>query len=125
MTIKLNCSHVDTCLSDYWSGHHLPHVQIAVHKRMTINQVRDAIRDEIRQGAIAGTGDDARLLSADIVRPDEEKRADALTRAAYAAINRDVKMRKPGKRYPFIDLEDTGDDCDGESIYAFFVFSEA
>lgn len=24
--IKLECSHVDTCLPDYWSGHHLPHV---------------------------------------------------------------------------------------------------
>lgn len=33
---KLECCHADTCLPDYWSGHHLPHVQIAVWRGMTL-----------------------------------------------------------------------------------------
>ena len=75
MAAKLECAHVDTCLPDYWSGHHLPHVQIAVWRGMTMRQVKQAIRDELRQGAVMGSTDYARLLSADMVAPGEEKRA--------------------------------------------------
>lgn len=124
--IKLNCQHGDTCLPDYWGGHHLPHIGVPVHRGMTIGELRKALRDELRQGAVMGSTDDARLLSADLVRPEEEKRADALTRAAYAAINRDVRMKKPGARYPFRDLDPSTDDDDGyDSVYAYFVFTEA
>jgi hypothetical protein len=122
MSLKLNCLHADTCLPDYWAGHHLPHVQVPVDNKMTIGQLRGAIRAELRQGAVAGSTDDARLLSADMVRPDEVKRADALTRAAYAAVNRDVKMHKSGARFPFKDLPGTEDD--DSSVYAYFVFKE-
>ena len=121
MATKLECAHVDTCLSDYWSGHHLPHVQIAVWRGMSMRQVKQAIRDELRQGAVAGSTGDARLLSADMVAPEEEKRADQLTRAAYAAVNR-LKPAKKGARRLFTDLEETPDEFDGESVYAFFVF---
>ena len=121
MAAKLECVHADTCLADYWSGHHLPHVQIAVWHGMTMRQVKQAIRDELRQGAVAGSSDAARLLSADMVAPEEEKRADQLTRAAYAAINR-LKPAKKGARRLFTGLEKTPDEFDGESIYAFFVF---
>jgi len=120
--VKLECVHADTCLSDYWGGHHLPHVSVPVWRGMTIGQLRDALRSELRQGAVCGSTDDARLLSADMVKPDEEKRADALTRAAYAAINRDVKMRKPGARHPFRDLDEESDE--DASMYAFFVFRD-
>lgn len=123
MKIKLNCQHAGTCLADYWSGHHLPHVQIPVYRGMTPKAVRDALRDELQQGAVMGSDDDARLLSADCVRPGEEKRADALTRAAYAAINRDVKPRVKGTRRLFLGLEPADSD-DGE-VYAFFVFADA
>ena len=121
MATKLECAHADTCLPDYWSGHHLPHVQIAVWRGMTMRQVKQAIRDELRQGAVAGSTDAARLLSADMVAPGEEKRADQVTRAAYAAINR-LKPAKKGARRLFTDLEKTPDEFDGESVCAFFVF---
>jgi hypothetical protein len=121
MATKLECAHADTCLPDYWSGHHLPHVQIAVWRGMTMRQVKQAIRDELRQGAVAGSTDAARLLSADMVAPEEEKRADQVTRAAYAAINR-LKPAKKGARRLFTDLEETPDEFDGESVYAFFIF---
>ena len=62
----------------------------------------------------------ARLLSADMVAPEDEKLADAVTRAAYAAIERDVKAAKKGARKLFTDLEPESED--GDSVYAFFVF---
>jgi hypothetical protein len=99
----------------------LPHVQIVAYNGMSFAAVRDAIRDELRQGAVMGSDDIARMLAADLVWPDEEKRADAVTRAAYAAINRDVKPAKKGARNAFPDLEKTDSD---DSVYAYFVFSE-
>jgi hypothetical protein len=121
--IKFECCHADTCLSDYWSGHHLPHVQIPVYRDMTLKDVKSAIKDELRQGAIMGNTDNARLLSADMVRPDEEKQADRVTRAAYAAVNR-MQLVNPRKRKLFMDLEESTDDDCSDSVYAFFVFVE-
>lgn len=111
-------AHADTCMPDCWSGHHRPHVQIPVHAGMTIGQIRDSIRDEIRQGAVMGSDDDARMLSADLVQPHEEARADAVTRAAYAAVNR-IKAAKRGQRKFFDDIDDCGED--GDTVYAYFV----
>ena len=115
--------HADTCLSGYWSGHHLPHVQIAVWRGMTLKQIKEAIRRELREGAVAGSCDAARLLSADMVRPCEEKQADALTRAAYAAVNK-IKPAVKGQRRFFTDLEDSDDSDDGETVWAFFVLRD-
>jgi len=112
-------AHVDTCLPDYWSGHHLAHVQIPVHPGMSMPEIKAAIRDELRAGCVMGSTDDARLLSADMVKPDEEKQADAITRAAYAAVSK-MKPAKKGQRIFFTELEES--DEDGESVYAFFVF---
>jgi hypothetical protein len=118
-TPPLECCHVDTCLPDYWGGHHLPHVQIAVWPGMTMAQIKQAIRSELSQGAVMGSTDDARLLSADMVAPEEERRADMLTRRAYAAVSRMTPARKNQRRF-FTDLEQTEDD--DSTVYAFFVF---
>jgi len=112
-------AHVDTCLPDYWSGHHLAHVQIPVRPRMSMGEIKSAIRQELCMGSVMGSSEDARLLSADIVKPDEEKQADAITRAAYAAVSK-MKPAKKGQRIFFTELEES--DEDGESVYAFFVF---
>lgn len=116
--MKMNCIHADTCISDYWSGHHLPHVQIPVTRRkMSLAEIRRMIRSEIAQGAVMGSDDEARILSH--CHMDDTKRADTVRRAAYAAINRDIRGAKPGQRY--IDTGVTEfDDCD--SVYMFFVF---
>lgn len=119
--MKLLCQHVDTCLPDYWSGHHLPHVMIPVYSTMTFAEIRQAIKSELSQGAIMGSDDNARLLSADFVLPCDERQADIVTRAAYAAVNRDIKPAKKGARYPFKDIE-SGEDM--ETVYAYFVFIE-
>ena len=122
--IKFECCHADTCLPDYWSGHHLPHVQIPVYRGMTLKDVKSALRSELSQGAVMGSTDNARMLSADMVREDEVKQADRVTRAAYAAVNR-MRLADKRKRKLFMDLEESTDDDDddcGESVYAFFVF---
>ena len=122
--MKLEFAHADTCLPDYWSGHHLPHVQVPVWHGMKLSELKQAIRDELRQGAVMGSTDDARMLSADVIQPGEEKRADQLTRAAYAAINR-IRPAKKGARTLFSDLEPYTEDDQGETVYAFFVLVEA
>jgi hypothetical protein len=119
--IKFECCHADTCLSDYWSGHHWPHVQIPVYRGMTLKDVKSAIKDELRQGAVMGSSDNARMLYADMVREDEVKQAHRVIRAAYAAVNR-MQLVNPRKRKLFMDLEESADNGGGESVYAFFVF---
>ena len=118
--MKLDCVHVDTCLPDYWSGHHLPHVQIAVWPGMTLAEIKRSIRSELSQGAVAGSSENARLLSADRVDPGEEKQAGRVTRAAYAAVNR-IKPAKKGQRRFFTDIEET-EEYGADTVYAFFVF---
>lgn len=117
--MKMTCAHADTCLPDYWSGHHLPHVQIPVTRRkMSLAEIRRAIRSELAQGAVMGNSDEARLLSYDYVA--DEKRADALTRAAYAAVNRDVVGVRKGQRFADTGVTEFGEY--DESVYMFFVF---
>lgn len=115
--MKVSIVHADTCLSDYWPGHPMPHIQIPAY-RQSFASVRRALESEVRQGSIMGSDDNARLLSADMVRPDEEKRADELTRKVYAAIRRDIRPQKKGGRLAFRDIEP---DENEESVYAYFV----
>lgn len=122
--MKFDCAHVDTCLPGYWSGHHLPYVQIPVYRGMSLKEIKSCIMDELRQGYVMGNTEEARLLSADMVRPGEDGLADKVTKAAYAAVNR-IKPAKKGQRKFFLDLEELGEDYDGESVYAYFVFVEA
>lgn len=116
--MKLECLHADTCLPDYWGGHHLAHVQIPVYRGMTLKAIKESIRDELRMGAVCGSDEIARLLSDDFVA--DEKRADQVTRAAYAAVNR-IKPTRKGQRRFFTDLEEQDDDC-CDYVYAYFVF---
>lgn len=118
----LECQHVDTCLPDYWSGHHLPHVQIPVYKGMTLKAIKADICSELAQGAVMGSTGTAWLLSADYVGPECEAAAIKVTKAAYAAVNR-MKPARKGQRRFFTDLEECeGDDCG--TVYAYFVFTE-
>ena len=114
----ITCNHADTCLPDYWSGHHRPHVGIVVYNGMSFVDVRRAIRDEVRMGCIAGSDDDARYLKDDVV--NDPAYAEELTRAVYASINRDVKPARKGARNAFPDLEKNDDD--DSYVMAYFVF---
>ncbi|WGH49745.1 hypothetical protein [Alishewanella phage vB_AspM_Slickus01] len=120
---KLECIHTDTCLSSYWSGHHLPHIQIPVYKGMTVKAVKESICAEIGLGQIAGT-QYGNLLTADYLTNDKDiEFVEGWYKKAYAAINRIASAVKH-KKTLFNDLEETScDDC-GETVYAFFVFKE-
>lgn len=99
----------------------MPHVQIPVTRRkMSLAEIRQAIRSELAQGAVMGNSEEARLLSSDLVRPEEEKLADKLTKAAYAAINRNVRGQRKGQRYADTGVADFGEDA--ETVWMFFVF---
>ena len=115
--MKVSIVHADTCLSDYWSGHHLAHVQVPAYRR-SFASVRRDIESEIRAGAIAGSDDTARLLAGDMLQPGEEDQADMLRRKVYAAIRRDIRPSVKGERLVFRDIEPSEDE---ETVWAFFV----
>lgn len=100
--MKVSIVHADTCYSDFWPGHHRPHICIPAYRQSFAN-VRRSLESEIRQAAVMGSDDDARLLSSDMVRDSEVKRADQLTRKVYAAIRRDIRPAKKGNRLAFRD----------------------
>lgn len=56
--MKLECAHADTCLPDYWCGHHRPHVQIPVTPGMSLKAIKEEIRNALWQGAVSGSCDD-------------------------------------------------------------------
>lgn len=119
--MKVGITHADTCLPDYWSGHHLAHVQILAIPGMSIRDIREAIKDELRQGAVMGSCDLAFLLSADCVGTEREKDAEQAVRAAYAAVNR-LRPARENQRLFFTDIEPCEDD--EFHVYAYFIFSE-
>lgn len=122
--IKFECCHIDTCLPDFWSGHHLPYVQIPVYNGMTLKEIKASIMDELKQGAVMGNCENAYLLWSDYVNPDNEKKADQVTKAAYAAVNR-IKPSKKGQRKFFTGLDKVDEDNDCmDTVYAYFVFVE-
>lgn len=112
--MELACIHADTCLSDYWGGHHLPHVAVPVNRDTTFADLRTMIIDELRAGAVAGAD----------ATPEETYENDDWYAAACEAVERDVQPRVPGTEYPFRDLDDYDEDEDEheESVYAYFVF---
>lgn len=120
MRIKFECCHVDTCLPDYWGGHHLPHVSIPVYPGMSMKAIKDAIKSELLHGAVCGNTKEAKMLYRSYVGPDNASYADACTKAAYAAVNR-MKPAKKGQRKFFTDIEESSEDDDC-SVYAYFVF---
>lgn len=119
----VECCHADTCLPDYWSGHHLPHVSVPVWRGMTLKELREAIAGELRHGAVCGSTYEASLLSRDVIREEEEPLAGRLTELAYRAIEQLATDKgRSGRQRLFKDLDHTTDDDYGESVYAYFVF---
>ena len=92
-------AHADTCLPDYWSGHHLPHISVPVCRSMTAGELRDALRDEVNQGAIAG---------ADAPADNDD--------AAHVAMLDAILALRILREQPFADLDED------EGVCAFFVF---
>lgn len=97
----------DLCLPDYWRGHHLPHISVPVDKRTTFTQLRDMLRSEVLEGAVAGADYD--------VEDDEQHEA------LLAAVS-NLRMKDPRRRCPFWHDLETNNDPDGYSVHGYFVF---
>ena len=82
-----------------------------VSRDTTFADLRTAIIDELRMGAVAGAD----------ATPEDTYENDEWYYAAISAVMRDVQPRDPGAGYPFRDLDSSNDE-DAESVYAYFVF---
>lgn len=118
--MKLICSHADTCLSSYWGGHHLPHIQVPVRRGMSFGELKADLVSELNNGCLMGSdvGDDCWSSGED---------GQKWYAAAEAAIN-DMELKNPATKKVedqplFMDLEEQEDDQE-ESVYAFFLFIE-
>lgn len=115
--MKLTAAHADTCLPSFWSGHRLPHIQVIVHRGMTLRELKAELKSELNNGPVMG---------ADAPEDDNE----AWFAAAKEAVdeitaNIQDENTNSGDTPLFLDLEpETEDDECCESVYAFFVFTE-
>lgn len=109
--IILDCGLADVCLPDYWGGHHLAHVQISINGPISLKQIKQALHNELSQGAVMGNNP--------LTRDDSGLEGDKWYKAAHAAVNK-IKPSTPGKRLFFKDIEPGEEDRD--SVYAYFVF---
>lgn len=110
--IHLECGHADTCLPSYWGGHHLAHIQVPVWNGMSLDVLKASLRRELNEGAIAGAD-----------YPGTHN--DQWYAAAVAAVNAMTVHPGANPEHLFKGLEVGEDepDDDGESVYAFFVFT--
>lgn len=110
--MKYNLVHADTCLSDYWGGHHLPHVAVPVDGTPTVKEVLDGVRSELNQGAVAGS------LSWEVIESEE------FYNACVKALQKMVELNADNlNKVAFPDLEVfQEEDDEGPYVLAFFVF---
>jgi hypothetical protein len=102
---KFECCHADTCLSDYWSGHHLPHISVPAYP-MTLDELKRLLHGEVFEGAIAGA-----------IETHE------MPESFFDALNVAIDEITATKDILFDDIEIDADD-DFNTVYAYFVFVE-
>ena len=105
----LECCHADTCLPDYWGGHHLAHVQVPVWNGMSLAELKKALMAELNEGAVAGAG----------YPGDHDEQWYAAARDAVQAIEAKTAA---GADNLFPLLVPQTEDDDVPTVYAFFVF---
>ena len=112
---QLECLHIDTCLPDYFGGHHLAWICIPIYKALSLSEIKSAIHSELNQGAIGGNDERTRDDSGEI--------GDAWFYRAHAAVDR-IKPSKKGQRKFFTNIEFPSEDYADECVYAYFVFRD-
>lgn len=103
--IKLVAVHAETCLCDYWGGHHLPYIQVPVVFHTNMDQLKDMLHDELNCFVMNGPEDNSPV-------------ADEWYEAAHKAVDEIVCS----KWMPFEHLPIVDDMGDYPEIYAYFVF---
>lgn len=105
--MKFELIHADTCLPDYWGGHHLPHIAIMAYP-MTFKQCKEHLKTEVLVGAVMG----------------EYNNTDIEYIAMITAIdNLSLKDNKPDSTIVFSDvIDDNSDNEFSDHPQAYFVF---
>lgn len=98
-------SYCDCCLPDYFGGHHLPVVQVAVDGAMTLGQLKDDLKGYYAHGHL---WEDARFIG-------------GFDHDAYEKAVDSLFERKNLATVAFPDLEVPREDDDWEECYAYFV----
>ena len=104
--------HLDTCLPDYFSGHHKPVMAIPVDGTTTANQFIEAIKDEY-------------LQVWDYLTDEGNKTETSWPNVSQATIEfaaRDM-LTVSGDALVFPDLDDAADE-DLESVYCYITWTE-
>lgn len=115
--MKVSIKHADTCLTDYWGGHHLPHVGVPVYRGMHLDELKKDLAQEIIQEAVCG-GDYHTLM--------EQYPNGEWDEAAKEAVQ-NLKAVTPD--HLFGDLEESTHpehqdyDENAPMVYAYFVFT--
>lgn len=112
--MQLSIKHCDTCLPDYFGGHHLAWVCVPVHNKMSFRELKRALHNELNMGAIGG--------SEPLTQDDSGLEGFKWFIAARAAINRDIKPAIKGSRFPFSGIESNLEDDDYDQVQAYFIF---
>ena len=109
--MKYHLQLADTCLSEYWGGHHLPHVSVPVDGATTAKEALEGVRAELGQGAVAGS------LSWEVIESEEFYAACMKAIQELTELNESI-LDKPA--FPNLEVLE-GDDC-CEPVMAYFVF---
>lgn len=135
-TLNLILAHADTCLSSYWSGHHMPHIGVPVSSDTTLAQLKDMLKAELNE-CVCGNGLMTTLMNRQPIHTYEldelaEMMADygtsleGLYDMVEEAAKRAIADLTSKSETPFKDLvddpEDEDDLGDYESVQAYFVF---
>lgn len=116
--MNLEIIHVDTCLPDYWSGHHKAHICVPVWNGITFDQLKRSIHSEISQGAVCGSDTIAEMLGLSGDFSDDD--ISIAYQAAQDAVDGIVLSESANPENLFTNL-DTDMDDDYEPVYAYFL----
>lgn len=146
--MKINIYHIDTCLPDYFGGHHKAHLQVPVDRDTSIEDLRLSLLNELYQGAVAGsdpltealssrpipdylTADEADEIGFIYSQPLDSKyihvpRSDYNLEVwkdycdkVYEAAVRAAEELPSRSKFPFQELDPV--ECEDEQVYAYFI----
>ena len=143
--MKINIYHIDTCLPDFFGGHHKAHLQVPVDCNTSIEDLRSNLLSELYQGAVAGSDIVAMALLASpmpnvltseeadevgfiysqwlgandvtiFTLPANYEAWEEYCGLVYETAVKAVEELEFRSEFPFRDL-----DCGEESVYAYFI----
>lgn len=114
MSNTYTIAHVDTCLPDYFRGHHKPVIAVPVWHGMTRQQLIDSLHNEINDCGLEYAIEHSYNLSVD------ETNYDAIKEAINDCVLFD--NHQPSEQL-FLNLDENDDEENNcsDSVYAYFI----